>query len=61
MTQLWRWLFGIPCRFCGERVRWPASEMQRFYGVCADCRRCTFEWLDEMGCFVTWPSEPKEQ
>jgi len=57
MTRLWQWLRGIPCRFCGERMRWPAAESMALGGVCGGCRRDTFAWLDELGVRLIWPPE----
>ena len=57
MTRLWHYLFGIRCRFCGDRVAWPATETRRYGGVCAECRAYTLEWLAELGATVLWPNE----
>lgn len=47
------WLFGIQCRLCGDRIRWPALDTQAHAGMCPECRWMIYEWLAEMGYVLT--------
>ncbi len=55
LRRLWHRLRGFECRFCHDRIKWPALELHRWHMVCGDCRRDTFAWLAEMGGVLTLP------